>query len=300
MARKRSAKTEAAAGRLRCFVITPVGDDASEVRRATEGLLDAVIRPVVEGLNYQIFVAHHLPDPGSITGQVIQHLLNDELVVANLTSLNPNVMYELAVRHAAGLPIVTLAVQGTRLPFDVTTERTLLYSNDLMGAEELKPRLKAACEAAVADGSIRSDNPVLRAVQSRQIINATTTSDAQKVILARLDSIDEKLGALATDRQDVATSGGTESGGLYLFTADADPTELRHIAEALERDRRNWTVHTGQANGTGTITVSASESVSRTEVLGAIARNARRIRAPLKGLRFIAQIANQARVDDRG
>ena len=147
----------------RCFVITPIGDVASATRRSTDGLLRAAIRPVMTKLGYDVIVAHEISSPGSITNQIITYLLEDELVVANLTELNPNVMYELAVRHAVRKSVVTIAKDGTKLPFDVAPERTIFFTEDFLGLKDFEAQLALAAEHAVKESD--PDNPIYRATQ---------------------------------------------------------------------------------------------------------------------------------------
>lgn len=59
--------------------------------------MNAVIRPVVEECGYDLVCPHEMAKSCSITQQVIEQLLEDDLVIANLTGLNANVMYELAI-----------------------------------------------------------------------------------------------------------------------------------------------------------------------------------------------------------
>lgn len=177
--------------RKKCFVVTPIGIDGSAIRRAADGLLDAVITPVCSDLDLEMVVAHRIEESGSITTQVINHLLKDELVIANLTKLNPNVMYELAIRHAVRLPVVSVAEQGTVLPFDISDERTLFYQNDMAGTQSLIASLRKIAESALKDAE--PDNPIYRAAESLIMKETQTKTDIESYIIDRFDRLESKL-----------------------------------------------------------------------------------------------------------
>jgi hypothetical protein len=60
-----------------------------------------------------------------ITNQVIYYIVDSPLVIADLTGNNPNVYYELALRHSFKKPIIQIKEESERLAFDIVGMRTI-------------------------------------------------------------------------------------------------------------------------------------------------------------------------------
>jgi hypothetical protein len=112
-----------------CFYVTPIGEETSEERRHSDLFLSNIVEPALQPFGLKVIRADAIDKPGMITRQVIEYLLRARLVIADLSFHNPNVFYELALRHAARLPIVQIIRAGDRLPFDVHQMRTISIDN---------------------------------------------------------------------------------------------------------------------------------------------------------------------------
>jgi hypothetical protein len=110
-----------------CFVIAPLGEPGSPTRLRTEKLMTHIIRPAAEACNYRPMLATEDDRPGLIHNHIVGRIIDDPLVIADLTDHNPNVFYELAVRHCYRRPFVQLITAGQSLPFDVAGMRTIKY-----------------------------------------------------------------------------------------------------------------------------------------------------------------------------
>jgi hypothetical protein len=128
--------------RKSCFVISPIGEDLSETRKRADQVLKHLVRPAVEACGYKATRADEIDKPGLITSQVIQAVVNDDLVIADLSETNPNVFYELAVRHVIRKPLIQIIQKGERIPFDVGGMRTISFDHqDLDSVAEAKENI---------------------------------------------------------------------------------------------------------------------------------------------------------------
>lgn len=193
----------------RCFVITPIGEPESETRKKTDGVISAVVKPIVEQFGYDIICPHEMAKNGSITQQVIEEILNDDLVIANLTGLNANVMYELAIRHATRKPVITISEKSTKLPFDIATERTLFYEDNMFQVNMLKQDLEKAIKEP--SNSKEIDNPIFRAKFDLEIRKSLPDNNEGKA----LELIISKLGLLENifypSKLEISTKGENSS-----------------------------------------------------------------------------------------
>jgi hypothetical protein len=186
----------AASPKPSCFVISPIGPRASDVRERADKWLDYVVRPVVVELGYAKPVrADRVSRAGLITHQVIDHILNDDLVVSDLTGLNPNVFYELAVRHATRRPAVQFIDDIKKLPFDIATMSTIeIDMQDIASVERAKGELAEQVKAFEDDPS--PGNPISHAVTFSALEATGDIGEALTQLVTGLSDLRDEVRAI--------------------------------------------------------------------------------------------------------
>lgn len=124
-----------------CLVIGPI-------RAWSDDLVRCVIEPAVKPLDYVVVRADSILIPGMIVWQIAVLLDKADLVVADLSDENPNVFYEIGVRHEKGKPIVNVARAGESLPFDNAGMRTIFV--DLANSDSVANAVLNVRRAAVS------------------------------------------------------------------------------------------------------------------------------------------------------
>lgn len=157
-----------------CFYITPIGQENSEHRKHSDMFLNCVVEPALREIGLKVIRADHIGKPGMIGVQVVEHVIKSRLVIADLSYHNPNVFYELCLRHVCGLPTVQIIRAMDEMPFDLQQFRTIQI--DTTDIYTLVPKLETykaeiATQVRLAledpdtvDNPIRAYCPKLRVV----------------------------------------------------------------------------------------------------------------------------------------
>ena len=101
---------------------------------------------------FQVKRADHDPRPGLIDVHLIEDLLDADLVIADLSYLNPNAFYEIGIRHMVQKPIIHLQRESEKTPFDVSLFRAVKFSRSRYDDFE---RAKGDLYSQVEGGSSR-------------------------------------------------------------------------------------------------------------------------------------------------
>lgn len=160
--------------RPHAFVAMPFGrkpgPDGTEVDFNL--IYEKLIAPAIEAAGLTAFRADKEQSAGSILADMFQELLIADLVVADLSIPNPNVWYEVGVRHALRARGVVLLFGGKAPPaFDLYTERKLRYGlagdgPDPASLEADKKALESMIRATMAAWYKEKISPVYHHVQN--------------------------------------------------------------------------------------------------------------------------------------
>lgn len=210
------------------FIAMPFGSKADAAGQIIDfnRVYSEYIKPALEAAGLEVFRADEEQRAGDIRTDMFQELLIADLVVADLTLDNPNVWYELGVRHALRARGVVL-VQGPRpnQPFDIYTDRKLRYS--LLNGVPDPARLPADRDAltkmvlaTMATSTRRKVSPVF------QLIPNLEQPEWRRLLLAERNEFSDAYEAWAS-RMEIARQKNRP--GDILLLADETPIRALHL-----------------------------------------------------------------------
>jgi hypothetical protein len=117
------------------------------------GYFDSIYKPAIEQAGLQALRADdEIFATGKIMDQTWRGIRAADVLVAELTSKNPNVFYELGLAHALEKPVVLVSSNQEDVPFDLRHIRVILYDQtDPFWGQKLVDKLADNIESALAD-----------------------------------------------------------------------------------------------------------------------------------------------------
>jgi len=241
-----------------CFVISPIGKEGTDTYKAFREVYDYIIKPGVKSSGYDLRLvrADDIERAGSFIKDILEVILESHVVIADLTNQNPNVFYELGVRHCLSPRTILMAQSLEDIPSDLREYRTIIYDLTAKGAKTFGDRLSKYLED-IFENPRRPDNPVLDRLGS--IIDRRTSELVKEAsdLKAQLSSVLKKgrakevsVGAEhVQDRLDriFKLKNAIMQAEYYRFTGQ-DGTFTRGVGEGkreykLPTERRNFVLY---------------------------------------------------------
>ncbi len=140
-----------------CFVMMPFSEVYDRIYR------DLIV-PAVEDAGLSSVRADEIPATGFVMEQIRAAIQQSRLCIADVTGRNPNVLYEIGFAEAMRKPTILLASDLSQLPFDVASQRVLLYSADF---DTSRSRLREAIAHALTEDRFAEAEKLLAAGSPR-------------------------------------------------------------------------------------------------------------------------------------
>ena len=190
--------------KLKCLIIGPFGKTPEEQKSRKS--LEIIINGALEK-DFDV-TAFHAAHKAVMDADIFTALVEADLVVADLRSMNPNVMYELGIRHAFNRPVIQMVDSETALPWDIDKNYAIKYENPIQVADmtELVNQIfDRANKVLKMDSNKDSFSSFASHVTSRATINnlAESHGDLKSVLFSiqnAINGLNGKVSKMEKDR----------------------------------------------------------------------------------------------------
>ena len=139
-----------------CFVIMPIAECEGYEPDHFAHVYNDIIKPAVARTDYIATRADEVKETNLIHLDILKKLIDAPIAICDLSTRNPNVLFELGIRQAFDKPVVLIQEKGTPKIFDIAPLRYLEYSKDMRYHEVIETQNKL-CEAINATKGVETE-----------------------------------------------------------------------------------------------------------------------------------------------
>lgn len=219
-----------------CFVISPIGAVGSATRLRADKLKKYVIEKVLIERGYKVIRADDVGEPGLITNQIVKKIVECDILIADLSEHNPNVFYELAIRHGLKKPFIHIIDAKDNIPFDNAQVRTIQVDlTDLDSVESAINQLVAQVDS-IERSELTTESPISVAFDLETLRTSGKPDEAiLGVILEELATLRREIRAIRPS-QIVRTRYNTPASweGFVALISKDSPELGAYLANSME------------------------------------------------------------------
>lgn len=177
-----------------CFVIMPISDHDGYEKGHFRRVYEDIIIPACEKSEFKAVRADEVEQTDIIHISILKKLIEAPMAICDLSTRNPNVLFELGLRQAFDKPVVLIQEKGTERIFDVSILRAYDYCKELRYNEVLKDQdsiakmLKGTEKGFVTGEGFNSVIKLLGLARAAQVQTIDDPNEQLKMQLFQLSS----------------------------------------------------------------------------------------------------------------
>lgn len=186
-----------------CFIIMPISDHSDYREGHFFRVYEHLIVPACELAGFKAIRADDVINTNYIAIDVIRKIIESEMAICDLSSQNPNVLYELGIRQAFNKPIALIKDSITKRIFDIQGFRDFEYDENLRVdkvEEQIEKLSRIITSTYEQDGSDINSLISLLSLSPAKIDTSTTISKDTELILNSLSILDKRISKIEENK----------------------------------------------------------------------------------------------------
>jgi len=180
----------------KCFIVMPISDQDGYEKSHFTRVYNHLIKPACERAGFEPIRADDEVKTNYIALDIVKKIIESDIVLCDLSSKNPNVLYELGIRQAFNKKVVLIKDKKTGRIFDIQGFRTIDYDESLR-IDEVEKGI-SQISTALKETFTSKDGDINSFIQLLSIIPATLDKNIEispesSIIMDLLNNISERI-----------------------------------------------------------------------------------------------------------